>query len=98
MPREYVCDANDGLVGEWYDLDDEGNRVPIAEPPAQKWFKVSVGWNRETGSVQIATVDDEADDPFSRESGLYVNLDRRGINDLIRHLRRARDSAFGRDE
>jgi hypothetical protein len=30
--------------------------------------------------------------------GFYVNLDRRGLNDLIRHLRRARDHAFGRDE
>lgn len=30
--------------------------------------------------------------------GFYVNLDRDGINKLIRHLRRARDQAFGRDE
>lgn len=30
--------------------------------------------------------------------GFYVQLDRRGINDLIRHLRRSRDAAFGRDE
>jgi hypothetical protein len=30
--------------------------------------------------------------------GFFVQLDRRGINDLIRHLRRARDAAFGRDE
>lgn len=30
--------------------------------------------------------------------GMYVDLDRRGINDLIRNLRRARDQAFGKDE
>lgn len=30
--------------------------------------------------------------------GMYVQLNRRSINDLIRHLRRARDQAFGRDE
>jgi hypothetical protein len=30
--------------------------------------------------------------------GFYVNLDRKGVNALIRHLRRARDQAFGRDE
>lgn len=30
--------------------------------------------------------------------GFYVQLDRPGINDLIRKLRRARDQAFGRDE
>lgn len=31
-------------------------------------------------------------------NGFYVELDRGGINDLIRILRRARDQAFGRDE
>jgi hypothetical protein len=30
--------------------------------------------------------------------GFYVGLDRRGINKMIRALRRARDQAFGRDE
>lgn len=30
--------------------------------------------------------------------GFYVDLDRAGINKLIRTLRRARDAAFGRDE
>ena len=59
-------------------------------------FRVEVGWDR-YGAVQVATVDPEAE-LGSRESGLYVDLDRRGINDLIRHLRKARDQAFGRDE
>lgn len=43
----------------------------------------------------------EGDDAVRRElwsQGYYVNLDRRGINKLIRNLRRARDQAFGRDE
>jgi hypothetical protein len=30
--------------------------------------------------------------------GFYVTLERSGINDLIRVLRRARDQAYGRDE
>lgn len=30
--------------------------------------------------------------------GVWANLDRKGCNDLIRILRRARDAAFGRDE
>lgn len=30
--------------------------------------------------------------------GFYVDLDRTGINKVIRDLRRARDQAFGRDE
>jgi hypothetical protein len=29
---------------------------------------------------------------------LWVSLDRHGINTLIRHLRKARDTAYGRDE
>lgn len=32
------------------------------------------------------------------QSGWYIDLNRRGINELIRVLRRARDQAFGRDE
>ena len=30
--------------------------------------------------------------------GMYMQLDRRACNDLIRKIRRARDQAFGRDE
>lgn len=30
--------------------------------------------------------------------GMYMQLDRRGCNELIRKIRRARDQAFGRDE
>jgi len=42
--------------------------------------------------------EDLAGQSIPRSFGLYVELDRRGINQLIRHLRRARDQAFGRDE
>lgn len=35
---------------------------------------------------------------LDRNQGMYVSLDREGINKLIRNLRRARDQAFGRDE
>lgn len=31
-------------------------------------------------------------------SGFFATLDRQGVNDLIRILRKARDAAFGRDE
>lgn len=90
MPKEYVEDA-------WkFDECVDGNGDPVDSPPL---FRVKVGWNRETGVVQIATVTENEDvDPFSVEAGLHVNLDRRGINTLIRHLRHARDQAFGRDE
>lgn len=35
---------------------------------------------------------------YTFSDGFYVDLDRKGINDLIRNLRKARDQAFGRDE
>lgn len=68
---------------------------------------VVVGWSREAGDVQVVTrllnaevphPDECHDEGVPVKYGMYVNLDRRGINDLIRHLRRARDQAFGRDE
>lgn len=49
------------------------------------------------GVVHVA----EGEEAARREiwaQGFYVSLDRRGVNALIRHLRRARDQAFGKDE
>lgn len=62
-------------------------------------LRAEVRWSRETEYVQLATVADK--DPVSEGfdgCGWFMSLDRRGINDLIRHLRKARDQAFGRDE
>lgn len=91
MPKEVV-------YAEQHSFEDgkEDPYVPIAE----------VRWNREGGYVQLVT---KATDPNdgrvagdSREThitdGFYIDLDRNSINNLIRHLRRARDQAFGRDE
>lgn len=70
---------------------------------------VHVGWDRDK-YVQIATVEPRgAIAPWDRlqekhviagggTPGWFVTLDREGINALIRNLRKARDSAFGRDE
>ncbi len=63
---------------------------------------VEVSWGREVEHVQIATTlvhsADHTKVTRDVEGGWYANLDRKSINDLIRHLRRARDQAFGRDE
>ena len=58
------------------------------------------------GTVQATSPDEPqfigeliaVEGPMPVQEGFYVNLDRRGINELIRVLRRARDQAFGRDE
>ena len=64
---------------------------------------VEVGWHRDQG-VQVATkcLSDLGGRLSDYEGvhytdGFWVDLNRREINELIRHLRRARDQAFGRD-
>jgi len=87
MPREYVYS-------------------PAARPDEQGTFgenleaqiAVSVGWAREGGDVQLATIRNGQEHSFDPCAGLYADLGRKQINDLIRLLRRARDHAFGRDE
>ena len=67
--------------------------------------EVTVNWSNFTdGWLQVATiraepVESSPDAPahFGHSNGLYVNLDRNGVNRLIRALRKARDRAFGAD-
>jgi hypothetical protein len=70
-----------------------------------------VGWS--DGSVQLGAVDSNVEltptleydekgspqDPSSTDStnSVWVDLDRSGINDLIKILRKARDRAYGPD-
>lgn len=85
----------------------EPHGVAFPEDPERRGA-VDVRWDRESGYFQIGTHDPQSEvfvpgTPLSEttipaEYGWWVNLDRRGINDLIRVLRRARDQAFGRDE
>ncbi len=66
-------------------------------PEREELWHVAVGWSRH-GQVQIATTDPNAEEPYSAAAGLWIDLDRSRINDLIRLLRKARDGAFGKDE
>lgn len=88
MPKEYVESSFGPRVS------DDGKGSASVEPP----FRATVGWSRDTGHVQIATVDPQKEARFDGSAGYYVDLDRDGINRLIRTLRRARDQAFGKDE
>ena len=84
-----------------------GSTIPYGEEDPGRSV-VEVRWSRESTYLQVATRCIRADDDtvYSNENlptltaadGWFVDLDRRGINDLIRKLRRARDQAFGRDE
>lgn len=92
MPKEIV-------YGESFCMAADGESGEITQPVAV------VRWNRE-GDVQLVTREHahevppiEEHDPWIPATyGYHVTLDRTSINELIRHLRRARDQAFGRDE
>lgn len=61
---------------------------------------IELGWGREASYVQLGTVMLDGAEQRLRDvtrDGMYVQLDRAGINRLIRALRRARDAAFGVD-
>lgn len=86
MPKEYI---DDRYMGHDSDAVAEGSE-----------FRVKVGWSKEAGHVEIATVGADGVDlvPTPKGNGFFVQLDRSGLNRLIRVLRRARDDAYGRDE
>lgn len=88
MPKEYVNDRY--LVPN--QLTSEGPQ-PDAIPC------VRIGWQREIGEVQIATIapDGVTLQPTPEGNGWFVSLDRDGINHAIRLLRKARDAAYGSD-
>lgn len=60
--------------------------------------RIEVGWAG--GTVQVATtqLDDTGGGEPTWRGNTYVDLDRAGVNNLIRALRTARDKAYGRDE
>lgn len=57
---------------------------------------VEIGWGRDGQYVQMATGPVPVTG-FDSERAHYVQLDRAGVNRLIRALRKARDQAYGRD-
>ncbi len=67
---------------------------PNTSTPEEAGRRIEVGW-RSGSDVQIATTTVDADSVWD---GQWVDLDRRGINNLIRVLREARDKAYGRDQ
>lgn len=84
-----------------------GERLRFDDVPEDRWEQpvVVVAWSREHGDVHLVTRLSDAEAPTPEEEanipakyGFHVWLDRQAVNDLIRHLRRARDQAFGRDE
>lgn len=86
MPKQYI-------YSERVMMNETTGEESLANPN-----RVKVTWNKETGDIQIATINPETEYDHNEKSGWYVDLERAHVNDLIRTLRRARDTALGRDE
>lgn len=59
---------------------------------------IQISWSHDDGYIQVATFSRGAVTKETIWDGFYTDLDRRGINQLIKHLRHARDQACGKDE
>lgn len=68
----------------------------ISPAPGAAYPDIEVGWST-AGGVQVGLIASITIQGEEFDS-LWSHLDRRGCNDLIRHLRRARDAAFGADQ
>jgi hypothetical protein len=86
MPREYVYGP--AWIAAEQNVTGENTDYQLC---------ASVGWSK-NGFVQLATIRNGKEDSYDPQDGLYMDLDRKTINDLIRLLRKARNGAFGKDE
>ena len=95
MPKEVIY-SSDGA----YMLATDGNEYPevgIPEGTVGQYRQrgVHVGWTRKRHvEVGVASFDVSREMP---SDGVFLALDRDGINRLIRSLRKARDAAYGSD-
>jgi hypothetical protein len=80
-----------------------GQEIPDLQNPGQlvqtECSYAHVGWTKDRDHVEVAVLSrDKPTFPGDTSGGWFVQLDRAGINHLIRSLRKARDQSFGRDE
>lgn len=101
MPKE-ITYTSDGA----YLAMPDGNEYPEGSPESEraitkeaggKWFQrgIHVGWVKgRFVEIGAASFDPSRELPTN---GVFMSLDRDGINRLIRSLRKARDQAYGAD-
>lgn len=101
MPKEitYAEDATFLLMPNGDEISEHDFDPAKAEEfEGGKWRRrgVQVGWMRDRHvEIGAASFDPSREMP---KDGVFMTLNRDGVNRLIRSLRKARDSAFGRDE
>lgn len=94
MPKEVI-------VGDRVVFGPESPATPLIEVRWGRNGFVEFGMRTVHGADHSDYIPTEDERPGSNGEpirGRYMSLERHQINDLIRHLRRARDQAFGRDE
>lgn len=95
MPKEVIYSCTRPFV-----RDDEGHETPAQDQPpgtGQPVYQrgVHVGWSRDR-YVEVGVGVFSPSTEIGSDAH-YTDLDRDGINRLIRSLRKARDAAFGAD-
>lgn len=104
MPKEYIENRYYGQHARNHDkCDPRGEEFcppdcPGSELVALDDSAVKVGWTKGLAHVEVAVVHDRDGSRESDPDAWHSQLDRSGLNRLIRALRRARDDAFGKDE
>lgn len=94
MPKEKISGVNPVLVDEATGQVDEVADQPIVEVRWNGWPDCYVSVVTRLNTCEVAP----AGEDILASYGYHVELDRDGINQVIRKLRRARDQSFGRDE
>lgn len=94
MPKEKIAGVNPVLIDETSGEVSVVEDQPIVEVRWNRWPDSYVSLVSRLASCEVSP----AGEDILASYGFYVELDRDGINDVIRKLRRARDQAFGRDE
>lgn len=104
MPKEITYTADPSFL-KMPDGNEFGEGSPDADAALKtdsggKWQRrgVHVGWVKNgkgnTIEIGVAEFDPSREQPTH---GAFLNLDREGVNQLIRSLRKARDQALGAD-
>lgn len=94
MPKEYVHDIDYGRTYRTEAPDGKtGETINMGEKAAM------IGWMKDPGGapVSIAIVDRGEDPDGMAETVAYLNLDRQGLNRMIKVLQAARNGAYGKD-
>ena len=95
MPKELIHNAYFGQTAKVRTFRDGDEQKEVFVDELVDSSAVKVGWTRGYDHAELAVVCN-ADAPGDTQAR-HIQLDRAGINQLIRVLRKARDQAFGSD-